>query len=107
MKRIKAQLDNSKPNLDIIRNSAALVETLKTLPFEAFPEGSGDIGETAAKPEIWTERDKFDKRAKEMQEKVAALNAAARTGDIGAIRTAFGETGKACKNCHDDYRKKK
>jgi cytochrome c556 len=107
MGRIKAQLDNAKPSLEVIRSSAALVETLKTLPFEAFVQGSANVEDSAAKPEIWTEREKFDKRAKEMQEKVALLNAAARTGDMTAIRTAFGDTGKACKNCHEDYKKKK
>lgn len=106
MGRIKVQLDLGKPNVEAIRASTALIETLKTLPFEAFIEGSSNVADTAAKPEIWTERDKFDKRAKEMQDKVAQLNAAARGGDISAIRAAFGETGKACKNCHDDYKKK-
>jgi len=107
MGRIKAQIDSGKPSLEVIRSSAALIETLKTLPFEAFVEGSADVADSAAKPEIWTEREKFDKRAKEMQEKAGLLNAAARSGDMGAIRTAFGDTGKACKNCHEDYKKKK
>ena len=106
MGRIKGQLDTGKPSLEIIRSSAALIDTLKALPFEAFVEGSSDVGDTAAKPEIWTEREKFDKRAKEMQDKVGQLNTAARGGDITAIRAAFGEAGKACKNCHDDYKKK-
>ena len=107
MGRIKGQLDYGKPNLEIIRKSAALIETLKEVPFEAFIEGSSDAGDTAAKPEIWTERDKFDQRAHEMQEKVAQLDAAARSGNFVAIRTAFGDTGKACKNCHDDYKRKR
>jgi cytochrome c556 len=107
MGRIKGQLDYGRPSMDIVRGSAALLEVLKTLPFEAFVSGSADAGDTAAKPEIWTEREKFDQRAREMQDKVAQLNVAARSGDVVAIRTAFGETGKACKNCHDDYKKKK
>lgn len=107
MGRIKGQLDYGKPSLEIIRGSAALLDTLKALPFEAFISGSSDTHDTAAKPEIWTEREKFNQRAKEMQDKVAQLNGAARAGNIVAIRTAFGETGKACKNCHDDYKKKR
>jgi cytochrome c556 len=107
MARIKFQLDYLKPNMDAIRSSAAIVETLKTLPFEAFVEGTSDVGDTAAKPEIWTEREKFDKLARQMQDMAGQLNAAAKAGDIVAIRTAFGNTGKACKNCHEDYRRKK
>ena len=107
MGRIKAQLDQSKPALDQIKASAALIDVLKTVPFEAFTPGTADVGDSAAKPEIWKERDRFDKLAKEMQDKVGQLNAAAQAGDVAAIRTAFGETGKACKNCHEDYRRKK
>jgi cytochrome c556 len=107
MARIKAQLDVSKPNLDIVRASAALIDTLKTLPFEAFVQGTSDVGDTAAKPEIWTERERFDKLARDMQDRVAQLAEAARNGNVAAIRTAFGEAGKACKSCHDDYRRKR
>ncbi len=107
MGRIKFQLDNGIPKMDLIRNSAAIVEALKTLPFEAFVPGTTDVGDTAANPEIWTERDKFDKLAREMQDRVGELNLAAKAGDLIAIRAAFGNAGKACKNCHDDYRKKR
>jgi cytochrome c556 len=33
------------------------------------------------------------------------FNAAAKTGNIDSIKAAAGDTGKACKACHDDYRK--
>jgi cytochrome c556 len=107
MQRIKGQLDYSKPDREVIRASTALIETLKTLPFEAFVEGTTEVGDSAAKPEIWTEPQRFKKLAGEMQERVATLNDAARAGDVAAIRTAFGEAGKACKSCHDDYRSKR
>jgi len=29
----------------------------------------------------------------------------AQTGDLDAIKTQFGETGKSCKGCHEDFRK--
>jgi cytochrome c556 len=41
-----------------------------------------------------------------MNEEVAALNAAARGGDVKAIQAAFGAVGQSCKACHDDYRAK-
>jgi cytochrome c556 len=106
-KRIKTQLDASKPDLDAIRASTALLQVLKTLPFEAFVPGSSDVADSAAKPEIWTEQERFKKLAGEMQDRIGKLDAAARAGDVAAIRTAFGDAGKACKNCHDDYRKKR
>jgi cytochrome c556 len=77
---------------------------MSKLPFAAFVEGSG-TGETKAKPEIWTERAKFDAAATKMQEAMAKLNVAAKGGNFDQIKAAFGDTGKACKACHDDFRK--
>jgi cytochrome c556 len=84
--------------------NAQIVANMATLPFTAFPEGS-DKGETRAKPEIWTEGDKVKAAATKMIDAVNALNAAAKTNNLDAIKTAFGEAGKTCKGCHDAYRK--
>jgi cytochrome c556 len=74
------------------------------LPYTAFVEGT-DKGDTKAKPEIWTEGDKFRAAASKMQEEVTKLNAAAKTGNLETIKAAFGATGKSCKACHDESRK--
>ena len=60
---------------------------------------------TRALPEIWTEADAFKSGADKMQAAVAKLNAAAKTGNLDAVKTAFGAAGQTCKACHDDYRK--
>ena len=44
--------------------------------------------------------------AKDMQEQVVKLDAAAKSGNLDAIKAAVGDTGKACKACHDDFREK-
>ena len=49
--------------------------------------------------------DKFRAAAAKMQEEMVKLNVAAKTGNIDTIKAAVGETGKACKACHDSYRK--
>jgi cytochrome c556 len=41
-----------------------------------------------------------------MQKAVAELNTAAKSGNLETIKIAFGEAGKSCKACHDNYRKK-
>jgi cytochrome c556 len=33
------------------------------------------------------------------------LQAAAKSGNLDTMKAAAGDTGKACKNCHDNYRK--
>lgn len=84
--------------------NAELVNTLAALPWAGFIEGTAS-GDTRAKPEIWTEADKFKAGAQKMQEEVAKLNAAAKTGNLDTLKAAFGEAGKTCKACHDNYRK--
>ena len=85
--------------------NAQLVVTLARLPWSAFVEGS-DKGETSARPEIWSQRDKFDAHAQKLQDATARLLEAARTGKPEALKAAFGPTADACKSCHDDFRKR-
>lgn len=107
MGRINAQLKSSTPNIQVIQSSAALVETMSKLPYEAFIPGSesGGTPPTRAKPEVFKDGDKIKTLADKMQTEVVKLNTVAKGGDIGAIRAQFGEVGKSCKACHDDYRK--
>jgi len=71
-----------------------------------FPEGS-DFGETEALPAIWDKPDEFAKAVKMLQDASANLNTAAQSGDMAATGAAFGGLGKACKNCHENFREKK
>jgi cytochrome c556 len=104
---INAQLKSGSPNVQVIQASAALVETLSKLPFEAFIPGSESGGNppTRAKPELFKDAAKVKSLAEKMQSEVTKLAATAKGGDLNAIRAQFGEVGKACKSCHDDYRK--
>ncbi|MCE9659668.1 MAG: cytochrome c [Burkholderiales bacterium] len=85
-------------------DNAELATMLSKLPFAGFVDGS-DKGDTKAEPKIWSEMDKFRAAASKMQDEMAKVNAAAKTGNIDAIKAAVGGTGQACKACHDSYRK--
>ena len=85
-------------------DNADIALMMSKLPYTAFGEGT-DKGETRAKPEVWTEGDKFRAAASKMQEEMAKLNAATKTGDLAQIKAAFGPVGQACKSCHDNFRK--
>ena len=85
-------------------DNAEIATIASKLPFAGFVEGT-DKGETKAEPKIWTEMDKFRGGASKMQEEMAKLNVAAKSGNLDAIKAAVGETGKSCKACHDAYRK--
>lgn len=98
---VKGKIDYDKE--DFARR-AELVAALAKMPQEGFIEGS-DKGDTDAKPEIWENKDQFDKGMQMMVDNAAALAAAAQTGDMANIKPAFGQLGKTCKGCHDNFRK--
>lgn len=63
------------------QENAEIAFAMSKLPYAAFGEGT-DKGDTKAKPEIWKEQDKFKAAATKMQEEMAKLNAAAKTGNL-------------------------
>lgn len=84
--------------------NAELVAALSKLPWSAFGEGT-DKGDTRAKPEIWKESAKFKEASDKMQAEVVKLNAAAKAGNLDALKAAFGPAAASCKACHDNFRK--
>jgi len=90
---------------DVAVRHAKFVDQLVHMPWEGFTPGSDAVPNTKAKPEIWTERAKFDKYAQDVQALTPKLVSAAGT-DLNALRGAVGEVGRACNNCHDDFQKK-
>lgn len=103
--RVAAMANGRMPfDAKAVATNAEIATMMSTLPYAGFVEGS-DKGDTKAKPEVWSERDKFTAAATKMQDEMAKLNAAAKTGDQAAIKTAAGAVGQACKACHDHFRK--
>ena len=103
--RVAAVVKGARPfNAPEVQTDAALVETLSKLPFDAFGAGT-DKGETRARPEIWSNADKFKAAGENMQKAAAAMSGAAKSGNLDQVKAAFGDLGKACKACHDDFRK--
>ena len=102
--RVAAMANGRVPfDAKVIADNAEIVATMSKLPFVAFIEGTDKGGDTKAKANIWTEKDKFGAAASKMQEEVTKLNAAAKGGNIDAIKAAVGATGQACKACHDQF----
>lgn len=103
--RVGAMVNGRVPfDAAVAAENAALAETLSKLPWAGFVPGT-DKGDTRAKPEIWTEQAKFNAGADKMQAELVKLSAAAKTGNLDAVKTAFGAAGQSCKACHDAYRK--
>ncbi len=85
-----------------VEANAQLVDSMARLPWHAFLPGT-QAG-SRAKPDIWTQGDRFKKAVDEFQGKTAALLAAAHAGDKTALKSAFDSTAKSCKGCHDQFR---
>ena len=88
---------------DFVQN-AALVETLSTLPWDAFLVEGSDQGDTKMRSEVLKNQDKFKQAAQNMEIEVAKLVSAARSGDLNVIAVQFGAVGKSCKECHEQFR---
>lgn len=82
--------------------NADVVLTLSRLPWVAFGPDT-NVGKTEAKPAIWIEQAKFRDLSEKMQAEVVKLQAASRTGDFEALKTAYRATSSACKSCHDSF----
>jgi cytochrome c556 len=85
-------------------HNATIIETLSTLPWEAFMTAGSDKGKTALKSSALREKGKFMAKAKTFETKIRKLVKAAGGDDFNAVKAQFGEVGKSCKSCHDDYR---
>ena len=90
---------------DVAARSARFVHELAEMPWDGFGPGSDSGAPTKAKPEIWKEKAKFDKLGQELRVETAKLASAAGNG-LDALKAAVRATGKACSNCHDDFRAK-
>ena len=92
-------------NAKVAADSAAAAEFVGSLPWAAFGPDT-DLGDTKAKPEIWSNKAKFDDYAKKLEAELGKLSAAAKTGNLDTIKVAVNAVGNACKSCHDDFRAK-
>lgn len=66
-----------------------------------FPAGS-ESPLSRAKPNVWTEKAKFDELAQKNEQAALALAAAAKSG--GDVKAASSAMFQACKACHDQFR---
>jgi len=89
---------------ELTKRSERVAQIAKFLD-EAFPPESNGVGNTDAKPEIWTNNAEFQKQLTALVEKSDALAAAAKTGDAAKIKSAAEETAGTCKSCHEKFMK--
>lgn len=102
--RVGAMANGRVPfDAKVAQENADIVAEVSKLPWAAFGPGT-DKGNTKAKPEIWAEQAKFKDLSDKLVAETTKLAAAAKTGNIDTLKTAFGATAASCKACHDAFR---
>jgi len=102
--RVGAMANGRVPfDAKVAAENADIVAQIAQLPWAAFGPGT-DKGTTKAKPEIWTEQAKFKEYNEKLVAETTKLAAAAKTGNLDTLKTAFGATAASCKACHDAFR---
>ena len=102
-----AQIRGTKPyEKDDFARSATFLSQLVHMPWDGFGPGTDKGAPTKARPEIWTDGAKFKAAGDIAIKATAALAQAAAGGNMDTIKATFGEVGKACKSCHDDFQAK-
>ena len=105
--RIGAMTSGRVPfDAKVAADNADIVATMAKLPWAAFGPGTEKGGNTKAKPEIWTEQVNFKDYSDKLIVESTKLAAAAKTGNLDSVKTAFAATGATCKTCHDAFRDK-
>jgi len=102
------ELKKGAPDLAAIKTQATKINGFAPQVKDWFPVGSSpkDGVKTDALAAIWEQPDEFGKAAARFAEAAAALDAAAQSGDLAAVRGAAGPLGAACKSCHERFREK-
>lgn len=91
-------------NAEQVKADVAVFQVLAQLPWQAF--GPGTEGGNA-RPAVWQDKEKFTQAASNLESSMKELSAAADSGDLGRLRSAFGNTANSCRACHDDFRQRR
>lgn len=108
MGRLKGNVEGTF-DINTVKSAAmAINAAAQTKPELLFGEGSDKSAKykVEARTEVWTENDKFVKAHDKLRSAAGALVVAVESGDKGKIKEAFGDVGKSCKACHDDFKAK-
>lgn len=104
--RVGAMANGRVPfDAKVAADNAEIVADMAKLPWAGFGPNTDKGGNTRAKPEIWAEQAKFKEGSDKLIAESAKLAAAAKTGNLDSLKTAFAATAGTCKACHDAYRK--
>jgi cytochrome c556 len=104
-KTVRDQTRASTPSMAKIQAAAQVINQASIDQGRWFPAGTGpEAGKTRALPHIWARPEDFKAAQKVFSDAAPKLLAAANASDLNAVKSTYGELGKACKNCHETFR---
>jgi cytochrome c556 len=89
----------------IVQRNAGYLDVLDRMPWDGFDPSTKNV-KSAALPAIWNEPAKFKEAQERLQSEVSRLVSVSKGGDEGAVKAQVGAVGKACGNCHENFREK-
>jgi cytochrome c556 len=90
---------------NIVQRNAGYLDVLDKMPWDGFDPSTKNV-KSAALPAIWSEPAKFKDAQERLQSEVSRLVSVSKGGDEGAVKAQVGAVGKACGNCHENFREK-
>jgi cytochrome c556 len=103
---VKKYLDGAADQAAGTKSAEDLVAISQSLAGK-FPRGTGnaEVPTSNAKPEIWSESDKFAAAQKTLIDQAQKLVVAVKSGDKAAASAQYAATGKdGCGGCHSTFR---
>jgi cytochrome c556 len=89
----------------LVQRNADFLAALSQMPWDGF-DPSTKNEKSRALPAVFEQSDKFKEAGQRMQSEVQKLQQVAKSGDESQIKSQIGAVGKACANCHDNFRQK-
>jgi cytochrome c556 len=102
-KALDRALKASSPDDAYLRAQAERIHAHAHDLHAMFPPGS-DQGHTYARPEIWTQRDRFQQLTRAYDAATEKLVAAAGTRTLTELRQQFTVVRRQCLDCHERFR---
>ena len=89
----------------IVQRNAGYLDALSEMPWDGFdPSTKGE--KSRALPALYEQPDKVKDAVQRFTSEIDKLVQVSKGGDEGAIKAQIGAVGKACANCHDNFRAK-
>lgn len=108
MERLKANLESPQYNKDEGIKAANTIAAIANSGMGSLYAPGTDKGkgwhDTKVKPAFFTDGKKVGELAVAFNKEANELAKVAAGGDAGAVKAQFGNVGKSCKACHDDFR---